>query len=104
MIAQFGPYYNMDPIGKDADTQLIIANSVDVCNYYGFTTDDGELKSYWNSIIGLLCLFIFFRLMVIVSLVLQDVKWNLGETGDTRNTAGRSGGRAALGNGQNNRA
>ena len=77
---------------------------MNICSQYGFTTDDGELKSYWNSIIGLLCLFIFFRLMVIVSLVLQDVKWNLGGTGDTRNTGGRTDGRTALGNGQTNRA
>ena len=87
----------MDPTGEDETTQAIIENSRNICDTYGFTTNEGELKDYWNSIVGLLCLFIFFRVMVIVSLVLQDMKWNIGETGDTRNTGNRSEQRPALG-------
>lgn len=42
--------------------------------------------SYWRCVGMLFVLFIFFRLMVVISLVLQDRNENKQAGGDTRNT------------------
>jgi len=42
-----------------------------------------EYKHYWDSIFYLLGIFIFFRVMTIVSLMIQDMQTE--RAGDTRN-------------------
>lgn len=80
MIAQFKPIAL--GIYGDASAQLNAAKVLD--EYFANPNGLGTYKSYWTSVYYLLAIFVLFRVMVIVSLVIQDTKF--GEVaGDTRN-------------------
>jgi len=95
MLAQFRPiaegnYYPPDVAGNPVLALEYKSNANNtLCTYFNNKTDDSvpggsTYKSYWESVYYLLAIFVFFRVMVIVSLVLQDTKF--GEAaGDTRN-------------------
>ena len=52
--------------------------------YFNYKKDSSDYKSFWESVYYLLAIFVLFRVLVVVSLVIQDTKF--GEAaGDTRN-------------------
>ena len=53
----------------------------DILEVYGF-----EDKNYWACLAMLTLLFLMLRVLVVVSLWMQDLSFNIGESGDTRNT------------------
>ena len=66
MVAQF-------PVDGYEKTEQIL-------ELYGF-----EDNNYWGCLFMLTLLFILLRVMVVVSLWLQDLTFTVGTTGDTRN-------------------
>lgn len=82
MIKEFGPYAKKT-ITKDPDTgdEVIEYNAAAHILYdYGF-----EETNFWVCVLALFLLFIMFRALVVLSLVLQDRK-KAANGNDTRNT------------------
>lgn len=93
MLAQFKPiatgvYLSPDVAGSGNST-LIYNETYNagyiLDNYFNYKDDVvGNYKSFWTSVYYLLAIFVLFRVLVVVSLVIQDTKF--GEAaGDTRN-------------------
>lgn len=85
MLAEFKQIaLNADTPKKFSDSEQI--NAENILKYYGFTHQETipDYKKFWPCVYGLIALWIFFRVMVVVSLALQESKF--GESGgDTRN-------------------
>jgi hypothetical protein len=91
MLAQFKPIANGTYIpadiaaaGGEAPANATAAAAYVLDEYFNYENGEfGVYKSYWTSVYYLLAIFVLFRVLVVVSLVVQDTKF--GEAaGDTR--------------------
>lgn len=82
MIKEFGPYAKYT-VTKDPTTGQDVSEAnaaMHILEDYGF-----EDTNFWVCVLALFLLFVMFRALVVLSLVLQDRKKGVSEN-DTRNT------------------
>lgn len=105
MLSQFEPIALGDFTGRlnTTNTTLLLQfeyNAAEVLDAYNFCENCTDTKlpseqtyaSYWEAILFLAGIFLMFRVLVVVSLAIQDAKFR-NSSGDTRNTTIQSGGR-----------